>query len=389
MPAPVVPPEQVVGGPELARTGAVVLDRAHATAALPDTKDRSVLVADMDSGAILAAQNAHAWLYPASTLKTLLCLVVIPALDPTDKVVVTDEQARAEGSRVGLVPANSYTVDQLLAATILISGNDSAYALADAAGGREQTIARMNAMAGKLGAWDTVAVDPSGLDEPGQRSSAYDLALMGRAVMKLPAFRKWASTSQITFPGGVEKGGATRTFKPFVVGNHNRLFWNYDGTIGVKNGFTRLAQNTYIGAATRGGRTVLIVQMGHVLPSWQDSAALFDWGFANIDRVTPVGRLVDPGTTPRPAALGGPTISGASTTTATTPTPTGPAVAKAAPRASGGAALGLPLLERMPTGLQGATRWAVTGVGAVVLLVLALRLRVVARRRRRAGSYRS
>ena len=67
----------------------MVVDAAHATGPVPLTYDRSVIVADLDSGEILAALNPHAWLYPASTLKTLLCLVVIPRLDPTAKVVAT------------------------------------------------------------------------------------------------------------------------------------------------------------------------------------------------------------------------------------------------------------------------------------------------------------
>ena len=381
LPGPAVPADQVVGGPRLLDTGAMVVDAAHATGPVPQTYDRSVIVADLDSGEILAALNPHAWLYPASTLKTLLCLVVIPRLDPTAKVVATRGEVTAEGTRVGMVEGATYTVDQLLGATILISGNDSAYALAEAAGGRAQTIERMNQQAAELGAWDTVAVDPSGLDEPGQRSSAYDLALIGRAVMALPAYRRWAATKQMTFPGAVEKGGASRTYKPFVVGNHNRLFWNYPGTIGVKNGHTTLAENTYVGAATRGGHTILIVQMGHVQPSWQNSAALFDWGFANLGRVTPVGQLVAPGTAAQPVALGGTaTASSSSPPTSTSSSTSMP------PAGSPSTAVTFAALDAL--GSAPVRRGLGSVLGFAVVLVL-LRARVRRRRRgRRAGSYR-
>src|SRR4029078_5957507 len=90
---------------------------------------------------------------------------------------------------------------------VLMSRNDTAYALADAYGGRDKTIAAMNAKAAQLGAWDTVAVDPSRLGAPGQHSSAYDLALLGRAVMQLPAYRQVAATKTYTFPGGTDRSG--------------------------------------------------------------------------------------------------------------------------------------------------------------------------------------
>ncbi|MEP6651268.1 MAG: hypothetical protein ABJA74_15370, partial [Lapillicoccus sp.] len=194
-------------------------------------------------------------------------------------------------------------------------GNDTAYALADAYGGRDKTIAAMNAKAGQLGAWDTIAVDPSGLDTPGQRSSAYDLALLGRAVMQLPAYRQVAATMRYTFPGGTDRTG--KAFPPFEIQNHNTLLQNYAGTIGVKNGFTTGARNTFIGAVTRGGRTLLITQMGGTaVPSWVRQAALLDWAFANGSRLRPVGTLVAPGTAQPPELRGTPVP-----TTAVTPVP--------------------------------------------------------------------
>ena len=259
IPAPSVSPEHTVGGPQLAGTG-VVVDKPDSVPAPPDGSEVSYVIADMDTGQVLAAKNPHAWLLPASTMKTLTSLVVMPAVSATTKVVATDDEVNADGTRVGMVSGATYTVDDLFHGLVLMSGNDTAYALADAYGGRDKTIAEMNAKAAQLGAWDTVAVDPSGLDAPGQRSSAYDLALFGRAVMQLPAYRQVAATKTYTFPGATDRSG--KVFPPFEIQNHNQLLQNYPGTIGVKNGYTTGARNTFIGAATRNGRTLLITQMG-------------------------------------------------------------------------------------------------------------------------------
>ena len=313
-PAPVVAPEHTVGGPKLAGTGLIV-DKPASVPAPPDGTDVSYVVADLDTGRVLAAKNPHAWLLPASTIKTLTSLVVMPAVSPTTTLVATDDEVNADGTRVGMVSGATYTVDDLFHGLVLMSGNDTAYALADAFGGRDKTVAAMNAKAAQLGAWDTVAVDPSGLDAPGQRSSAYDLALLGRAVMQLPAYRKVAATRTYTFPGGTDRNG--KVFPAFEIQNHNQLLQHYDGTIGVKNGYTSGARNTFIGAVTRNGRTLLITQMGSTAtPSWMRQAALLDWAFAHASQLRPVGTLVAPGAA-QPPELGGTPIP----TTAVTPVP--------------------------------------------------------------------
>jgi D-alanyl-D-alanine carboxypeptidase (penicillin-binding protein 5/6) len=302
IPAPSVPPEHTVGGPLLAGTG-VVVEKPVSVPAPPEGNEVSYVIADMDTGQVLAAKNPHAWLLPASTMKTLTSLVVLPEVPATTKVVATDDEVNADGTRVGMVSGATYTVEDLVHGLVLMSGNDTAYALADAYGGRDKTIAEMNAKAAELGAWDTVAVDPSGLDAPGQRSSAYDLALFGRAVMQLPAYRQVAATKTYTFPGATDRNG--KVFPPFEIQNHNTLLQNYAGTIGIKNGYTTGARNTFIGAATRNGRTLLITQMGStVTPSWVRQAALLDWAFANGAQLRSVGTLVAPGAA-QPPELGG------------------------------------------------------------------------------------
>ncbi len=374
---PAISPEHTVGGPLLARSG-VILDAPPSVPQPPVVTDVSYVISDLDTGQVLAAKSPHALLLPASTLKTLTALVVIPALSPTTVVTASREAVSAEGTRVGIVEGNPYTVDQLLTGLVLISGNDTAYALADAYGGRAKLLAAMNQRAQELGAWDTVAKDPSGLDEDGQRSSAYDLALLGRAVMQLPEFRRYALMKDFTFPGGTDKQG--KVSPPFQIGNRNLLLANYAGTIGVKNGYTSGARHTFIGAATRGGRTLLITQMGGVVvPSWEPTAALLDWAFAHASALRPIGQLVAPGA-PQPPEW----RSGGS------PAPTSAAAAPAPPRAtsaSGGstpdptsapvAAPAAPeTLERSAlTWAAGATSQPMTYAVLVLLLGAALLLR--------------
>ena len=135
-------------------------------------------------------------------------------------------------------------------------------------------------------AHDTLTVDPSGLDDGAQRSSAYDLALIGRDAMRLPAFRTTITKRDAVFPGGKDQQG--KVWPAFHVYNINELLRHYPGAIGIKPGRTDRAQHTFIGAATRGGRTLVVTQMGSITGSWKPTAALLDWGFANADHVTPV-----------------------------------------------------------------------------------------------------
>jgi D-alanyl-D-alanine carboxypeptidase (penicillin-binding protein 5/6) len=187
-----------------------------------------------------------------------------------------------DGSKVGIVPGTSYTVDKLMTAMLVVSGYDAANALAEAAGGMKRTVRLMNTKARELQAYDTVARTPSGLDAPGETTSAYDLALIARAGLHNADFRRYVATFQIY--------------------THNQLLTSYRGTIGVKNGYTVAAHATYVGAARRHGHT-LIVTLVHAQPYfWNEARALLNWGFAAEGHVQPVGMLVDP-VQPSPSVL--------------------------------------------------------------------------------------
>ena len=366
VPRSTVEPRLAIGGPQLASMG-VVTDLPAGVPAPPRLKDVSWVLADLDTGKVVAAKAAHARLLPASTLKTLTALTLIPEVPATRTIVATQQDANADGTRVGIVPGLPYTGRQLFQGLLMSSGNDAAYALAEAGGGREATLAAMNAHAAYLGAHDTVAKDPSGLDVPGQTSSAYDLALIGRAALELKDFRAYVTTKQADFPGRIDP--RTKKRGTFKIQNHNKLLYNYEGTIGVKNGYTERANRTFISAVTRGGRTYLLTEMYGLDSSWRPQAAMYDWAFAYGDRAGSVGELVRPGsvTTP-PAPLPSSTFP---SLTPTRPDPAATAAAApAATRADDGLTLGV------------APRTVgVVGLVAVAGMLVALRRRAVRRRR--------
>ncbi len=288
-----------LGGELLGRPGTVILPRPGMPPTPTGITATGWLVADLDTGEVLAAHDAHATFAPASTLKTLTALTLIPRLAPERTVTVTNADVDVDGSKVGLVPRQRYRIDQLFTALLVVSGNDAANTLASAAGGGSYTLALMNEVAARLQAGDTAARTVTGLDVPGQVTSAYDLALIARAAMRVPSFRRYVAVrrSFIPAPGG----------RFIEIDTHNKLLRHYAGAIGIKNGYTVASGASFVGAATRGGRTLLVTLL-HANPLvWHEAAALLDWGFATGDRVTAVGHLVDPlpaasESTPLPAA---------------------------------------------------------------------------------------
>jgi D-alanyl-D-alanine carboxypeptidase (penicillin-binding protein 5/6) len=279
-------PAPPVGGPLLKGHGVVVSPLVGAPSVPTGLTAGAWLVADADTGEVLAAKAPHARYLPASTLKTLTALTLIPRLDPAQEVKATYDDAVVDGSKVGLVPGMRYPVRTLFKAMLVVSGNDAAGALAEAAGGMRRTVGLMNGVAQRLQANDTVARTPSGLDAPGESTSAYDLALIARAGLKVPDFRSYFGTLKGRVPAPHHKH--------FQIYTHNRLLTTYRGMVGGKNGYTVAAHATYVGVATRGGHT-LIVSLLHAQPYfWNEARDLLDWGFAARGHVVPVGELVNP-----------------------------------------------------------------------------------------------
>ena len=310
-PAPLPVPASPVGGALLGGCGFVLPPGA---AALPsDISAQAWLVADLTTGQVLGGKDPHGRYRPASTLKLLTMLVLVPTLTDLDQTVIgTTADANQEGSRVGIGPGGVYTVRDLFLGLMLNSGNDAAFALATAYGGFDVTVAAMNTTAGAIGALDTRAATVSGLDGPGQQTSAYDLALIMRADLALPAFVGLNAAASATFPG-------YGSHPAFGIANENKLLANYPGAVAGKTGFTNDARNTYVGVADRNGHRLVVTMLGgtqNPRRQWMQAASLLDWGFAAAAAgVAPVGRLVDPAAdaSSSPAAAAGSSAGGAGT----------------------------------------------------------------------------
>ena len=289
----------VVGGKRLGTDGLVV-DRDAPP--LPRLSASSWLIADLDSGQVLAARDAHGRYAPASTLKALTALTLIPLLEADRKAVPTFDDINVEGSKVGLVERVGYPMSELFSALFLASGNDAANVLATAVGGQEATAALMNDKARSLRAYDTRAVNPHGLDADGQVSSAYDLALIARAGMADPQFAAYAAAER----GSVSAPGTAR----IEMYTKNKLLKSYDGALGIKNGYTSRARASFIGAAERDGRRLVVTLMKADPKVADEAIALLDWGFSVAGGIDPVGELVDPEPAGEALSAGTTTVQG-------------------------------------------------------------------------------
>ncbi|WP_432896202.1 D-alanyl-D-alanine carboxypeptidase family protein [Micromonospora matsumotoense] len=329
-PPPAVPAQQAVGGEALATPGLTVPPGAPAP---PPVTATSWLVADLDTGAVLGGCGPHEYGTPASVQKLLLAATMLSKLDPKQVVTVTrpDLDIEPGSSAVGLLDGGRYPVETVWLGLLLQSGNDAANLLARlGAGSAAAGVREMNAEARRLGAWQTRAVTPSGLDGPGQFTSAYDLALIARVCFADPTFRRYALTERTQIPAqpALRKPG-------FQIQNENQLIYRYPGALGGKTGFTDLARHTYVGAAERGGRRLVVTLLGaeaRPVRGWEQGARLLDWGFG-LPRDAAVGRLVDPGEVTTPNAA-----PSASAPVAAAPNPAGRVVG--APDWLGGALVG-------------------------------------------------
>ena len=279
---------ETLGGEQLAASSRTVSLQPGA-APLPAVKAATWVIADADTGEVLAHKGAHVRRPPASTLKMLTALTVMPRVPLETTYVATAKAANTYGSRVGLRIGKTYTMDQLWSAVFLPSANDAAIAVAEANGGVKRTVRQMNDLAYELRALDTVARNTSGLDAPGQLSSAYDLALIAREGLAREDFARYAATVRAQFPDVKGKGS-----HPIYTTNR-MLLHGWKGAVGVKTGYTTRAGRTFVGAATRKGRTLIVSLMGITEPTEDAAKKLLRWGFDNADLVDPVGTLVAKG----------------------------------------------------------------------------------------------
>jgi len=359
----------VLGGARLAEKGPTYVEAAGVPP-LPKVKARTWVLADATTGEVLAAKNAHTERRPASTLKTLTALTLLPKLDPQAIWTGTAKAQNTYGSKAGIRKGREYTIEELFNGLLLPSGNDAAIALAQANSSVKKTVEEMNQVAQELQAYNTTARNTSGLDAKGQFSSAYDLALIGRAAIAREDFLKYVGSKRAEFPnpGKLKKNGKER--KPITVYNQNDLVMdNYPGAIGVKTGYTTEAGRTFIGAAERGGTTLIVTLMGIKEPSAEAARKLLNWGFKNRDDIVPVGELVPP-------------IGEQERTDAEVAAPNPkPSTLQAKPASNIDAAA--PMEPELSSLSPTSWGWLAVLLTAIILIVVALARRILNRRQRR------
>src|ERR1700754_5011231 len=239
-PQPLEVPSAPVGGDALSGCGLIT---APGTPPGPgDISAEAWLVADLDSGDIIAAKDPHGRHRPASIIKVLVAMQALRDL-PIHKVVAgTAEDAAAEGTKIGIGEGGHYSIRDILHGLLMHSGNDAAHALAMQMGGMDATLGKLNDLAAKLGGRDTRVATPSGLDGPGMSTSAYDLGLFYRYAWQNPAFADIVATRTYDFPGHGDHPG-------YELENDNQLLYKYPGALGGKTGYTDDAGQTFVGAA--------------------------------------------------------------------------------------------------------------------------------------------
>lgn len=227
----------------------------------------------VQNGELIFEKNAHVRHSMASTTKIMTSLLAIEEYTPDRKITVTSSMLNVEGTSMGLLPGDIVTLEGLTYGMLLQSGNDAANVTAIALGGTLENFSHMmNARAEKIGMRNTNFVTPSGLDDDNHYTTAYDMALLGCEAVK---------NTEFAFICSQKKAAIYYGNPPYrrILSNHNRLLSDYDGTFGIKTGFTKKSGRCLVSCARRDGVTLVAVTL-NAPDDWQDHRKLLDYGFS-------------------------------------------------------------------------------------------------------------
>ncbi|QSO49638.1 D-alanyl-D-alanine carboxypeptidase [Alicyclobacillus mengziensis] len=217
----------------------------------PNIISQAAVVMDMTTGTVVYAKAPLTEHYPASITKIMTAILALQHGKLSDIITVSKNAANQPPDKLYFVPGEQKTLKQMLYGLLLISANDAAVAIAEKYGGSVSGFANMmNAEAKALGANHTHFVNPNGLPNPNHVTTAYDMALISRAAMQIPEFRKIVATKSYNW-----KGQAWQS----KLYNINHMLFTYPGAIGIKTGFTDVAHETLAVAATHGNDTFLAI----------------------------------------------------------------------------------------------------------------------------------
>lgn len=240
----------------------------------------SAVLIDATTGTVLFEKNPDIPLFPASITKIATGIYTIENGHLDDLVTVSHKARNAEGTRVYLGEGELVKLHKLLYGLLMNSGNDAAIAIAEhMAGSTEEFANRVNQfLKDRLDLKNTHFTNPHGLHDPNHYTTASDMAKIAQYAMRNPVFREIVATKRLPWNG--------KEWQTVIV-NHNRMLGNYEGTTGVKNGFTDQARHTLVESAKRGNSEFIAVVMKGGSSGWnyRDVTKMLDYAFANYETV--------------------------------------------------------------------------------------------------------
>lgn len=247
---------------------------------------KSAVLMDASSGQVLYEKNCHEKLPPASVTKVMTMLLICEAIESgkikiNDEVTISENAASMGGSQIFLEPGEVQTVDTLLKGIAVASANDACVAMAEYIGGSvEEFVDMMNKKSKELKMNDTNFVNTNGLPVENHYTSAYDIGIMSRELLKHEMIEKYLTTWMDNIVVGKKKA-------TIGLANTNKLIKHYNGATGVKTGFTGEAKFCVSASAKRGKTHLIAVILGGQTSKdrFKDASALLDYGFANYESV--------------------------------------------------------------------------------------------------------
>lgn len=247
---------------------------------------KGAVLMDAGSGTLLFAQSENERLPPASVTKVMTMLLILEAVDRgqislSDNVTVSEKAASMGGSQMYMEPGEQHTLEELMKGIAMVSANDACVACAEyLSGSVDIFVENMNKRAAELGMENSNFINTNGLPVANHYSSAKDIAIMSRELLKYMEghtwFTDWQDQIKVGLPGKETDFGLTNT---------NKLIKQYPGAIGIKTGFTQDAGYCLSGAATKGDMTLIAVVLGCETTKirFAEISKLLDYGFANYD----------------------------------------------------------------------------------------------------------
>jgi D-alanyl-D-alanine carboxypeptidase len=246
-----VPPIPIAQGPVVAKSAVVIEDQ---------------------TGKVLWTKDPNTPRYPASTTKILTCLLLLENRKPADLITAPADVTKVRESSMNLKPGEKVSAKSLSYALMLRSANDGCYAVAVDLDGSVQAFSqRMNKRAAEIGCKNTQFSNPNGLNDPNHKTTAFDLAMIGREAMKRADFREVVRTKRKVIDRSIN-------VKDRLMVNRNKFLWKDPGADGIKTGWTIPSGHTYVGSVKRDNFRVITSILDS--KSWQkDHAYLVNWAF--------------------------------------------------------------------------------------------------------------